>query len=199
MPHLPVIPNCFRVTLNWSSIQGANPANVMHFSSSSGDEDSLAAALDASWENGQFGVVSSGTSVIQYAILALDGVSATRFYVPDPANSEGLDGQTGGHPLPSMAICVAFQTTERGPRKRGRIYLGPISEDSVNGQAFVGVDTTVIGNQWSAFNDNLVGTADAWLHGVASYKSGGVFTGIQAYRCDTFPATMRRRLTAGRA
>lgn len=198
MPHLPVIPNCFRATFIWSPVDSSHPVNVMHFSSSAGDEDSLAAALDSSWKNGMVGVVTGGTSIIRYDILALDGLSATRSYTPAPANTEGQDGQATGAPLLELALCVAFQTTERGPRKRGRIYLGPITENEITGPTFDGVDFGAIEGAWSDFNAAMVGTADAWLHGVASYKSGGVFTGIQSYRADQFPCTQRRRLTSTR-
>lgn len=199
MPHLPVIPDCFRVSFIWSPISGAHPVNVMHFSSATGDKDSLAAALDSSWKNGMVGVVSSGTSIIRYDILPLDGISATTSYTPDPANTEGEDGQAGGAPIMSLALCVAFRTDERGPRKRGRIYLGPVTESFVTGPAFNDVDFGAIETQWTAFNAALVGTGDAWLHGVASYKSGGVFTGISSYRADTYPAMQQRRLTTTRA
>lgn len=197
MGHLPIIDDCFRVSLIWSDVAGAHPVNVMHFSSSAGDEDSLASALDASWHNGQFGVVSTATSVVRYDILKLDGSAATKSYTPDPANSEGLEGQASGDPLLAYAVCVAFKTDFRGPRNRGRIFIGPLSENEVLAGTFVGVDNDVIAAQWSAFNTSLVGTADAWLHGVASYK-GHTFTGISQYRADLFPATQRRRLTATR-
>jgi hypothetical protein len=198
MGHLPVIDDVYRVTLAWSPIASANPANVMHFSMATGDESDIAAGLDASWENGMFGCVSSSTSVIRYDVLKLDGTSPTRFFVPDPANSEGLDGQAGGDPAMSMAVCVAFQTDFRGPANRGRIYLGPISESEISGSELVGVDTAVIAAQWQTFNDNLVGLGTPILHGVASYKHH-TFHGISGYRCDTYPTTQRRRLTASRA
>jgi hypothetical protein len=171
---------------------------VLHFSSASGDEQSLASALDESWENGQFGVVTNTISVIRYDILKLDGTSSTQSFTPDPQNSEGLDGQASGEPALSWAVCVAFRTNLRGPRNRGRIYLGPLSESEVEGSEFTGVDSDVIAAQWSTFNDNLVGTADAWLHGVASYVGQGHFNGIQSYRTFPRPATMRSRLTATR-
>lgn len=198
MAHLPIIEDVYRVTLQWSPTGGCNPANVMHFSMATGNEDDLAAGLDASWQNGMFGVVSSTTSVIRYDILKLDGTSTTKGIVPDPANSEGLDGQAGGTPLYELALCIAFQTDVRGPRARGRIYLGPVSENNITGPAFNGVDFDVVSGVWQDFNDALVGLGTPILHGVASYKSGGQFNGIGHYRTDHFPATMRRRLVATR-
>jgi hypothetical protein len=195
MPHLPVIDECFRVTLRWGG--GLNPDvhNVFHVSSPTATPADVATALDGAWHNGQFGIVSNNYSVQTYLILPLDGSSTTHEFTPDPGNTEGLDGQASGEIIFNIALCLGFLTGQRGPRGRGRLFLGPITEGNIAGPSFHLVDFAALAGAWDAWSADM-NTAGV-VPGVASYAHHD-FHAATAYRANFRPSPLSARLRAAR-
>lgn len=127
MAPLPTIPNCVRIAINWSQSAGVRPVNVFHIVTASTDEAEIAEAIgDAFIAAGAnvFACVQDGFTIDTYTITLLDGSSAGQ--VVNEARTIG--GQASGDPIPAVAGVLSFHTAQRGPRGRGRMYLGPIGE-----------------------------------------------------------------------
>lgn len=196
MGHLPVIAETFRITLRWPGGVYPDVHNVFHVQSPSATPSDIAASLDANWLDGQFGVISSNYSCQTYMILPLDGHSITEEFAPAPAVSDALDGQASGEILFSMALCLGWLTAQRGPRGRGRLFLGPVTEGEVNQTAWNGVDYAVAAAQWDAWGAAMIG--DGITPSVASYVHKDVHPVI-GYRGNSRPSPLSKRYLSARA
>lgn len=163
---LPVIPFAFRMTLNWGgSVLGVRPHNVLHFGGSgSNNEDDLAAAFDANADGGLFTPIDETYSIESIDIIALDGVAAQKTYVL----TTPISGSGTGQGIPASAAVLSMHTAQRGPRGRGRLFLGPTSEgETSNGVWGTTVTRANLVTAWMAFNAAMV--ADGFVNVVASY------------------------------
>jgi hypothetical protein len=162
--------------------------NVIHFHSPTGNEEDLGDKFDARRSLAMFKYLSNGYRMFSLDILALDGVSAGLTHVIDG----DLQGGATGDPLPQVCAGLTFQTATRGPRGRGRIYMGPTSEAAFSdGFASNLTDLATWEGAWTTFNTGM--TADGYALCVASYlhEDQNEVSNIRANRYST---TQRRRM-----
>jgi len=189
MPVLPTISNVYRITLDWNTNVGITPRNVFHVRKSGSNEVEVAEIIKSGAADHMFAPLSAGWDCPELAILKLDGSSATQFFPVDSGTF--LGGTTGSDVIPQAAIVVSFHTTQRGPRGRGRMYVGPISE---NQQAQGAANTTTTADMavaWAEFISNLDGDGCPMV--VASYVHADAHDVI-TFNIDSLIGTQRRRL-----
>lgn len=193
MPPLPVIAGVSRVTLNYAAIGGVSPRNVLHFSQASGGVTELRDALDASWQDDQAVVMLSDFEPTSYDILPLDGTTPAASF-PFPSGVTFCDGS--GDVVPEAAAVMSFRTSQRGPRGRGRCFVGPCSEGNINNGQVTGSALISMPDAWNAFQSAL-NDLDVSLV-VASYvhEDANVVTSLTL---DHALGTQRRRLLQQRA
>nr|CRY96859.1 hypothetical protein [uncultured prokaryote] len=187
---LPVLPDVYRMTLDWGPYNGVTPVNVIHWLDGSGasNEAELAAAFDASIDNSLWKPISSHFLLAQVSIIKLDGVSATQVY---PLTSGAAGGSTGGM-IPQAAQILSLRTPLRGPAGRGRLFLGPIGEDwETEGQADSSLATD-LQTGWSDFLETIGATDGEWALVVASYTHETV-SAVTSLTVPLVLATQRRR------
>jgi hypothetical protein len=172
VPHLPVIADVFRVTFHWSALAGADhPVSVQHFrATAAGDSADLAAQLDANKQTHQLEGLTTATAVGRIDILPLDGVTPTHSFTL--ANWFGESGG-GGDPLIGQAIMLLGQSSVRGPRHRGRMFLPSPIESIITQGSITEANRAEIETAWNGFQTAM--EADDWEWGVASYQAGGAF------------------------
>lgn len=170
MPHLPVIADVYRCTLNWKATNSQlQPRNVIHISSPTATD---AADLVTRLDDGLAGLsfvwdpIPSDWAVEQISVLKLDGSSSTiDVDVPHP---DRWIGGSSGEWSPNTAGVIKLQTGLRGREHRGRIFLGPCAENKmVDGK----LNPTTVGDMagdWGTWT-NYIATHGAAL-GVASYR-----------------------------
>src|SRR6478752_10515752 len=131
MAPLPTIGNCVRVALNWTAVGGVDPINVFHLITASTNESDIAAALDDAFQanTGCFQALMANYTLDTYTITLLDGSSAGQV-----VNALGtpITGGGGGNMVPQVAAVLSMHTPQRGPRGRGRLYIGPVGETEID-------------------------------------------------------------------
>jgi len=168
---LPVITDTFRITLDWGPVTtGETVANVFHVHANGASETDVADGLEPIIEGwatsgNPYAALSNGFQLSQFTVLALDGVSAGIVRVPSPAPHGGASGEA----IPQVAQIVSFYTTTRGPRGRGRQFIGPATESEVSGGAFTVIFSAAVETNWNAFNTALGAAATPMALCVASY------------------------------
>lgn len=162
---LPVITDVFRCTMNFSG-GGATSHNVFHvLSSAPSNETDVAEALDAAAAADMFKPMSSSWSLDSWTVLALDGASAG---ITISASTGNNGGSTGGTILSSAAI-LSLQTTTRGPKGRGRLFMGPIGEGANEGGYLDLPTRNDWVSEWAAFAGRLDAGTPSLTLVVASY------------------------------
>lgn len=183
---LPVIENVFRCTWNWEPTGGIHPNNVLHFLSDTGDEADLADKLDDNITTNMISMMHDGIHIARYEIIKLDGTSATQIF----ASESSADGAGSGDVVPAAALVLSMHTTVRGPRGRGRLYMGPMCEGNmVDGMIGSGIAVATV-TAWTTFAGAM--QTDGWTHGVASYEHSD-FNPVLSYSVRPQLGTMRRR------
>jgi len=191
MAPLPTIGNCVRFTINWSQSAGVRPVNVLHLITSSTDEEEIAGAFsDAVLAAGAdvFDPVQDGYTIDSYTVTLLDGSSAAQV-INEPAT---IGGQASGDPIPAVAAVLSLRTAQRGPRGRGRLYLGPVGEGITAGGVLTGTTTTSTVAAWTALMGELATGTPTMSLGVASYVHSEV-NGVSSVSMRPQVGTMRRR------
>lgn len=189
MPPLPVIEDVYRVTWNFTQDQGVTPRIVQHYWSPSSDVDVLGASLVAATEDGIFQPMPASFEPFDIDVLPLDGTTPTRNFDMPPTHHFCNGGSQG---IPAAALIMKWTTAVRGPRGRGRSYIGPVAEDMQDsGQAIAGALSTLTG-AWNDMLTTLAGLSPIVSLCVASYTHSdfNVVTGISAERTL---GTQRRR------
>lgn len=171
MPPLPVIAGIFRVTLNWNSDGGITPRNVLHIQTATGDEEEVADALHTALVANVDAVqmISINYAVVTYDVLKLDGSSAT---VTVNAPDDDARGGASGQIMPSTATVLSMRTAQRGPRGRGRLYLGPAAEGLADAGYVPLTQRSTTPAAWQALNEDLLASPIAAGIYVASYVHG---------------------------
>lgn len=172
MPPLPTIANVYRVTLNWAptgSLRGAH--NVIHIRAAASDEAEVAADLDDAVQpllaaNNPFAVLDGDYECVDIDVMKLDGVSAQQTFVN--AGGPWTGGGTGEE-LFGLAGVVSLHTTQRGPRGRGRVFVGPTSEGELFNGLFPAGTAGGVPANWQMLQDNLAGFPVTKALVVASY------------------------------
>jgi hypothetical protein len=133
--------------------------------------------------------MGSGFRITSATALHLDGTSA---------GLDGSFGDTGGEQsgdiIPAACAIVKVRTAQRGPRGRGRVYLGPIGESAqANGiltSAIAGRMTTA----WNTWASAILADAATLEFGIASYKHAD-FHPFDTIAVEGPLGTQRRRQT----
>jgi hypothetical protein len=183
MPALPVISNVFRTVLLWNQAHGLAPRNVLHFRGSPGTGAGLASALDTNFADAMWDLVQQDWAFTAVGITPLDGSTAEAIF---PVTAQG--STTNGDWNWQVAAAVSIRTAQRGPRGRGRVYLGPVAESRVSSGIFSTGPATI--TAWNDFADAMAG--DGYDLGVASYVHSD-FHPATRIAMDLVPATQRRR------
>lgn len=187
MAPLPVIADIARVELEWSNGAGATAVNVFHVEAPGLTEAEIGAVLEAHWDDTMQSEVSGAFEFHEWKITLLDGASP-QVAVPNGGHSGGA----GGDAIPEQAQVVSLRTGTRGPRGRGRLYLGPVTESSTSfGSLSSSVVATIIA-AWITFANAIEADANPVRLVVASYKyataapvtniTGGTGAGTQVRR-----------------
>jgi hypothetical protein len=188
-----VIADVWRVAFELASVSGRVATNILNVFSTAGDATELGDTLESAIPSvNPWSYVSSGYDVPSLSITPLDGVSsATAHSCPQIAGTQS--GQT----VPEAAACIGLQTGVRGPQARGRIYIGPLTESSIDtGQIQSGTLAGLL-TAMDAFINDLAAASPAILVGVASYKHA-IWRPVTSFRVDSFQTTQVRRLRSGR-
>lgn len=190
---LPVIADVFRVTFEWLPADGISPRNVVHVRSASDDvteiggviNDAFAAITDFSpWT-----FLSNVFACDDLSILPLDGTSATAVV----ALADTMIGGATGELIPNMAAVLSFHTEQRGPRGRGRMYIGPTTENKNDSGIVDPTSATNTVTAWGEVIANLAASDPVVELGVASYVHHD-FHPVTSHRLDRIMGTQRRRL-----
>lgn len=178
--------------MKWNTVQGISPVNVFHVITDSTNEAEIAQDLDVAFDSATenpFAVLSSLFTNATYTITLLDGVSAGQVF-PDTG---AFTGGSGGQIIPQVAGVLSLHTNQRGPRGRGRLFLGPVGEAIQDGGILENEyrDASVAG--WEEFEAILptLGTASSLC--VASYTHEEAM-GITSISMRLQTGTVRRRL-----
>jgi hypothetical protein len=193
MPTLPVIADTFRITLNYSSFEGVTPRNVFHVGNPLLDVTALAGVLNDNWVTNMAAPLRADYNPVTFDILPLDGTTPTSnhtFLGPD----DFCNG--GGDPVPEAAFVLSLKTAQRGPRGRGRLFIGPASEEDIENGKAVNTARDSCQEAWSTFAANILGDGAGLV--VASYVHADkhVVTGVTV---DSDLGTQRRRLLQTRS
>jgi hypothetical protein len=191
MAPLPTIGNCVRVAIEYNASAGVKPVNVLHLITNSEDEVAIGAALDDAFDDATdnpFTIVMANFSPETYLITLLDGSSAGQRINANTTRA----GAGGGNLIPSVAGVLSLHTPQRGPRGRGRLYLGPVGEASQDaGILSTGErSSTLLG--WQEVNDLLAASPVAASLGVASYVHAEV-NGVTSMSIRPQYGSQRRR------
>ena len=191
MAPLPTIPNVVRCDFGWNSLQGVSPHNTFHIATASTDLEQIAEDIGTACDSAgsaMWGALSDGYVLNEVLLTPLDGSTAGQIH---PLGTV-IEGVSTGGVLPAVSVVLSMRTLQRGPRGRGRVYLGPISEGLVDNGLISLIDAQATAAAWTAFDSALAGTASAGSLVVASYvhaEAGGVV----AISCRRQVGTQRRR------
>jgi len=191
MAPLPTIGNCVRVALLWGAQGGVAPVNVFHLITNSTDEVEIAGALDDAFSGATtnpFSPVMSAFIMEHYLITLLDGHSAGQVIATGPV----FGGAAGGQFVPNVAAVLSLHTPQRGPRGRGRLYLGPVGESAIDSGTVVSGTRTDCVAGWNDVDDALAASSITASLGVASYVHSEV-NGVTSKSMRIPAGTQRRR------
>lgn len=192
---LPVITGVYRVTLNWNIYNGIRPANVLHFYMPSGDEDDLRANIDSAIlatasPSHMFHPLPGNYTCDNIDILKLDNGSASQ--TRDLAHPWVGGRATNADMSPAIAAVVSLRTTQRGPRGRGRVFVGPVAEDSAGSGILSSTSQGLMLSAWRDFQDSLEAATPVTHLCVASYAHDDQHI-VTSIHVPSTLATQRRR------
>jgi hypothetical protein len=137
-----------------------------------------------------FSVLSEAFTLDSMSITPLDGTSATE----TAPFGVTFTGQATGQVIFNLSGCLLFSTTRRGARGRGRMFIGPTTEDINQGNN--GWTSTVRNNlvtAWQDFQDGLTSEDPVISLGVASYAHAD-FHGVTAISTADLLRSTKSRL-----
>lgn len=191
MADLPIIPDCFRIDVNWPIHNGVRPHNTFHIRTALTDvqqiSDALDAAFDGSVEN-PWGAMHEAYTTHDIDITPLAGAFAA---VPCVLDFPFHGNQTGDM-LPSTAVVVSIRSAHRGASGRGRLYVGPTTESVVQDGLVDSDNTDAMLTAWQAIALDLSNNATSIALGVASYKNAAFYP-YTGFKVPEVAATQRRR------
>lgn len=169
MAPLPVIEGVFRVTMVWNPMSGVQPVNVWHChevdtGTDPGDAlNSITSTLGA--HHDMFDILPISSTLNRIVVTKLDGSSASV-----EGTVSGSFGTTDDVIEPAVAGILSIRTGQRGPRGRGRLYLGPTTEGHGGNGSLTESIRATMQTAWNDFADDLSHEVDTSLQfGVASY------------------------------
>lgn len=189
MPTPIVITDVWEVALLWNRVAGVQPRNVLHFLSGAGTRAQLAAALSTNLSDNMFVPMSTSAALSQVQITALDGVTASTIHTVTTRNGSGT-----GTIMPAVAALVTLRTSKRGSRGRGRVYIGPVTEDYFADGKIPLANANGLTTAWQTFETAMAAAAGSFALGVASRKHLD-FNQLQSVAGEEVCGTQRRRQT----
>lgn len=191
MAPLPVIANVVRCDLNWNSPVGPSPHSTFHIATNSDDLPQIGLDIGSAFDDADgncWASLYSGIVATQILLTPLDGVTAGQNVLLGTT----LEGDATGGTLTNTAAVLSFRTLQRGPRGRGRIFIGPTGESEVDDSVIATGIRSSNTTAWNSFNDELAGSSSAASLVVASYvhAQAGAVTSI-SMRASV--GTMHRR------
>lgn len=189
MAVLPTIPDVFRVSFEFPVNLGVKPSNVIHIFSLTGNEGDVGTAMVANAQANMFAGMSQAYDCLLLNILKLDGVSATVPFTVPTGTFKGT--QAGSDQSPQVCALVSLHTSQRGPRGRGRIYIGPQTEANFANGSFDATKQGQMATGWSNFVAGMAG--DDFPMVVASYVHADA-NEVTSLHVDSILATQRRRI-----
>jgi len=192
MPPLPTIADVFRIVLPWSTFAGITPRNVFNVRCTDTSDvteiaQQIGGVFTASGPN-CFNVMNSNFHFIDINITPLDGATASS----DVRLEAEVAGVADSEILPAVATLVKFKTAQRGPRGRGRMYVGPCCENNVVNGSVSPANLLAMGNSWTAFIEDLLLGSPSIEFGVASYLHSD-FHPLTSVLVEQVLGTQRRR------
>lgn len=189
MAPLPIIPDTYRCSLNWTDGIGHHAVNVVHILKALSSPSAVAAALDANANGNMWGYVSPAYVMQRIDVTELDGASASYSLL---TSGFKWTGQGAGDAIPAAACVLTLRTAFRGRTHRGRLFLGPISEGGQTAGILTGgVFLTNVQNAWDSWLAAMV--AAGFQPVVASYKFPAGQVPITSILVNQVVATQRRR------
>jgi len=194
---LPIIDNVWRVAIPFTGTLGINPVNIFHVVCATDDatavgghiDDAKAAMVSAGFNPWRLMTSSYSTEFIE--LIKLDGTSPTQLY----HMTNQFVGQSGGEIVPEAAGVVGFHTGQRGPRGRGRMFIGPARESMIADGL---VDGSWVSDALGGFNAFVLSLAESdCAMTVASYAHRDHHE-VTSVHPSPKVATQRRRLLATR-
>jgi len=171
MALLPVIPDVYRIELQWQASFAAPaasiPVNILHVRAASGTVSEIGDAFGDSLANPMFECMTQDLTLTSIFVTPLDGVTAGQFVGITTQNPGGNTEAS-----PASAGVVSLRSTQRGPQGRGRVFLGPCAEDQIrDGLLDEDVRTTMADTPgWGGFIARLAAQTEALELGIASYQ-----------------------------
>jgi hypothetical protein len=191
MAPLPTIGNCVRCDLDWGIVSGVRSHSTFHVITDTTDIEQLGLDLGSAFDDATgnaWKFLYTGYQTEEILLTPLDGDSAG---ITVPLGVV-LGGVGSGGIVPAVAAALSFRTLTRGPKGRGRIYMGPCGEgDIADGKVSVSIRDEVV-EAWQDFDSNLAASSSAGSLGVASYTHA-VVDGVTSISMRLPCATMRRR------
>ena len=189
----PIIANTYRAAQIWTGAPGVphDVVNVFHFRTTTATVDDIVNNFRLAFEDQMptwLSVLNGSQQWTRCDILKLDGSSATQVFTVDP-----LAGSGSGATIPQGCMVYSHHTSQRGPRGRGRNYIGPVTETAQdNGTGFW--DTGNARTEQAAFQSAMADAGITWV--VASYVHSDAHD-ITSFSCSPFMRTQRKRAATG--
>jgi hypothetical protein len=187
---LPVIPNVFRVAIEWNNTHlSRNAVTVMHFNSSTHSAFPVGQIIDAHATANMWDHTSSATKATGLSVTPLDGITIPA-EVPTTQDGRWQGPHADGDIIPAASAIAKFLTASRGRSYRGRAFLPFVAEsEQANGVLNSG-DVTTMNAAWSTFIAACA--SDAVFPVVASYVLA-LATPITSVVIESLLGTQRRR------
>lgn len=183
----PVIANVFKVAHRIEQDLGLGyTIFTRHYRAPGLDVADIAAAYIDHFSGDQVLVLSSNWAFQSMEITPLDGLTAPSFF----AFTGGAHGTASGDIVPGYCNVISQRTAVRGPRGRGRMYIGPTTEGALTSGRFLTANLTTIAASWGAFDANMAG--DGIQPVVASYVHSDAHD-VVSIRADQSAGIQRRR------
>lgn len=167
---------------------GISPRNVLHMRAPSATAIEVGSGIAASLQPHQFEGLAGDHVLNSISVLPLDGTSAAE----TASGGAYTSGSGSGDRSPATSIVVSHHTLTRGPRGRGRTYIGPIVESVMqDGLVPIGNQAEIV-LAWEDFQTALQALGNPIDFVVASYKHATADV-VTSERCDAVLGTQRRR------
>jgi hypothetical protein len=194
MAPLPTITNVFRCAIEWNG-SPIRPVTVFHVESVTTQDVSLiASTLGSTYPAAggkPFQMMHGNYSASSVLITPLDGHTAG---VVAPLGIT-INGASSGDQILNDAVVVAFQTAQRGPRGRGRVFIGPIAETSQTSGVVDAPNAAATLTGWVTWHAALRTATHPCPMVVASYTHAD-YHAITGVRVNSKVGSMKRRLDA---
>jgi hypothetical protein len=187
MPPLPVIAGVARCTFLWKSAHGITPRNVIHIHGNVGNLQDCVTDMEAVMTDNMWKTIQQDWAFDHIEAIRLDGTTASEIW---DLSAQG--SLTSGDAMPALATVVSMRTIIRGPRGRGRVFLGPMAESQQNNGIVLEASRALVETAWKDFVDGLPGESQGNHVCIASYAHADQET-VTSVSVPTLCGTVRRR------